>query len=98
MATQTVTAPFVGFRRRFRLPVVHVLFYHRPAPMKISLIRKPCLEKEIDLFLLPILQTEITFLCHSQKVYESQKFCVGACSSPSHWALKHSTLTKCLPC
>jgi len=93
----SVTAPFVGVRRSFRLPIVHVLFYHSPVPMKISLIRKPCLENKF-LFLLPMLQTEITFLCCSQKVYESQKFCVGPCSSPLHWALKHSTLTECLPC
>jgi hypothetical protein len=47
----------------------HVLFVHSSVQMKKGFVRKPCVEKEINLFLLPRLKIEVAFACCCQKVY-----------------------------
>jgi hypothetical protein len=90
LATQLVTFP------------LWLLFSWEFCPNEKNPCPKTMCWKEFHLFLLPRLRTEVTFLCHCQKVYASQNF-VGKhfqiCLKYSlHWAVKYSIPMSCPPC
>ena len=98
----SVTAPFMGVCRRFRLPPSHVLFVHSPIPMKINLIWKQCMEKKFIFSFCPRCRLKShlfvvigKFMNHWNFVWEHVQ---GLLKYFLHWVSRHSALTNCLPC